>query len=237
MSETPTKPSTPVAPMSTVLVVDPDPRTRALLTQQLSSKDCTIVEAVDGLGAIRILGEREVRVLVTELYLRTNDDECLIHAVRRAKANRKTRIVAHTNRALAADRDWAMRAGADAYLIKPTRAERVRYVVARLCTTRGPNAAAPAERTGPIVRRDSLDAALNDVEAGKSAGTSSIVFGRTWWETLAEPQRAAFRKRAKKARVSLRSDSMLGNHFVEVRGPTRGDVGLSTERPESPYRR
>ena len=230
-------PSITSTPPTTVMIVDPDARARALLAQQLGVNGCTVIEAVDGLGALRILGERDVRVIVTELYLRTNEDECLIHAVRRAKAHRKTRIVAHTNRALAADRDWAMRAGADAYLIKPTRAERVRYVVARLSTMKGPNAMAPAERTGPIVRRDSLDTALAELEAAKSHGLASIVFGRTWWETLAEPQRVAFRKRAKKARVNLRSDSMLGNHFVEVRGPTRGDVGLSTERPESPYRR
>jgi len=52
----------------------------------------------------------------------------------------------------------------------------------------------------------------------------------------AKPARKARRKRAKKARVSLRSDSMIGTHFVEVRGPSRPEQALSTERPESPYR-
>jgi two-component system, chemotaxis family, chemotaxis protein CheY len=130
MPETKTS-STSSTPM-TVLLVDPDPRVRKSLAKQLRSDHCTIVEAADGLGALRILGERDVRVLVTELYVKTNGDECLIDAVRGAKANRKTRIVAHTDQSLSADREWAKRAGADAYLIKPSRAERVRYVVESL---------------------------------------------------------------------------------------------------------
>ena len=119
-----------------VLLVDPDARSRALLAQQLSSDRLTIVEAADGVGALRILGERDVRVVVTELYVQTDGDDYLVPSIRRAKAHRKTRIVAHTNRSLTADRDWAMRAGADAYLIKPTRADRMRYVVGRLSTER-----------------------------------------------------------------------------------------------------
>lgn len=225
----------PTAP--TILLVDPDPRARALLADQLRATGCALAEAADGPSAMRIVSGGGVALVVTELYLATGDDECLIHAVRREKDFRKTRIVAHTHRSLAADREWAMRAGADAYLIKPTRAQRVRYVVARLTTARGPKPAVPPTASGPIVRRDSLDAALLEIEAGTLTGTSSIVFGRTWWDALQPPLRQSYRKRARAARVNLRSDSMLSDHFVEVRGRSRDDVGLSTERPESPYRR
>ena len=130
-----------------------------------------------------------------------------------------------------------MRAGADAYLIKPTRPERLRYVVARLCTARGANSSVPATSTSPVTRRDTLEAALLELERGALKGTSSIVFGRAWWETLTPPQQTKFRKRAKKAGVNLRSDSVLGNHFVEVRGASAIEGTLSTERPESSYQR
>jgi hypothetical protein len=130
-----------------------------------------------------------------------------------------------------------MTAGADAYLIKPTRAERMRYVVSRLATVKGRNASVPETRSATIVRRDSLDAALAEVEAGKLTDTSSIVFGRVWWQALPKAQQSAFRRRARQARISLRSDSLMKNHFVEIRGRQRGDVGLSSEQPESPYRR
>jgi hypothetical protein len=128
-----------------------------------------------------------------------------------------------------------MRAGADAYLIKPTRAQRVRYVVARLMGDR-PGTQAPTNDAA-MIRRDSLEAALAELEGGGLADCSTIVFSRGWWEGLPVDERKKYRARAKKCGVNLRSDSMLANHFVEVRGASRTAVGLSTERPESPYRR
>jgi CheY-like chemotaxis protein len=220
-----------------VLLVDPDSRSRALLADQLKSLGCTILHANDGPTALRMVRSQRVKLVMTELYLQTGDDECLIHAIRRDRELRGTRTLAHTHRSLPADREWAMRAGADAYLIKPTRAERLRYVVGRLTTTRGSNASLPVTSNSAIVRRDSLDKALDELEDGGLAGTSTIVFSRVWWEQLTLPEQSSYRRRARRARINLRSDSMLGTHFVEVRGPARGERALSTERPESPYRR
>lgn len=220
----------------TILLVDPDPRSRALLAKQLASAGTVILQAEDGESAFKIVNERDVRLVVTELYLKTGEDDDLIHAIRRTKSLRRTRALAHTMFGTAVDRDWAMRVGADAYLIKPTRAERLRYVVTRLASTGAPSSL-PATSDSPVSRRDSLGVALADLEQGDLKGTSSIVFGRTWWQQLTPPQQSTYRKRAKRLGVSLRSDSMLSDHFVEVRGPSRSDQGLSTERPESPYRR
>jgi len=122
-----------------VLLVDPDARMRTLLAEQLTSIGCAVMQASDGDAAMQLINANEVRLVVTELYLRTGEDADLIHAIRRSKGLKRTRTMAHTSKATAADRDWAMRAGADAYLIKPTRAERFRYVVSRLATTKGAN--------------------------------------------------------------------------------------------------
>lgn len=224
---------------TTILLVDPDARARAFLAGQLKSLGYRILEAGDGPSAFRIATTERVKLVVTELYVATGDDADLINAIRCNKSLRKTRTLAHTHRSLPADREWALQVGADAYLIKPTRAERMRYVVARLTTGAAPVAprGPRLDERGAIVRRDSLDAALTEVEGGGLRGTSSIVFGRTWWERQTSAQQTTFRRRAKAARVSLRSDSMLKTHFVEVRGPARSEQGLSTERPESPYRR
>jgi two-component system chemotaxis response regulator CheY len=219
----------------TILLVDPDARVRALLSEQLATAECTVLQASDGVSALRHLAERDVRLVVTELYLKSGVDACLIHAIRRSKSWRRTRTIALTSHATAADRDWAMRAGADAFLIKPTRAERLRYVVNRLVSTRGPNASVPMAGIAPISRRDSLDVALNELEGGALDGSSAIVFSRGWWETLTRTQQTTYRKRAKRAGVNLRSDSLIGDHFVEVRG-TPASSPLKTERAESPYR-
>lgn len=220
----------------TVLLVDSDARNRALVAEQLATSECTVLQASDGMGALRHLGEREVRLVVTELYVRSGEDACLIHAIRRSKSWPRTRTIALTSHTTSADRDWAMRAGADAFLVKPTRAERLRYVVTRLVTTRGPNASVPMAGVAPISRRDSLDLALSELEGGSLTGSSAIVFSRLWWEQLSRTQQTTYRKRAKLAGVSLRSDSLIGAHFVEVRGGS-SQSALATERVESPYRR
>ena len=222
--------------VNTILLVDPDARTRTLIADQLKPLGYTILHATNGADALQLVVEHDVKLVVTELYLSTGDDECLVHAIRRDKSFRKTRTLVHTQRSTNADREWAMRAGADAYLIKPTRAERVRYVVARLTTTRGANAALPQTSSGSMVRRESLDVALTELEQGKLQGTHSIVFGRAWWMQLSSPRQSAYRRRAKRAHVHLRSDSMLGEYFVEVRGNAPEDRKFATERSESPYR-
>jgi CheY-like chemotaxis protein len=218
-----------------VLLVDADPSVRARLAEQLQPLGCTVLEAENGNGALRLLRENDVRVVLSELYLKTGEHDCLLQAVRRVRALQNTRTLAHTRHGTSPDRDWAMRAGADAYLIQPTRPDRLRYVVARLASGTSDSDSATASRAN-IERRDSLELALGDVERGSLDGTSSIVFSREWWSGLTPAQQGKYRKRAKQARVSLRSDSLLSNHFVEVRGPARREQGLSSERPESPYR-
>ena len=224
-------------PATRVLLVDPDLRTRALVARHLSTIGCEILQAGDGAAALDIVSRTTVKVVVTELYLPAGGKDDLIEAIRADRTLRHTRAMAHTHRCLAADRDWAMHAGADAYLIKPTRAERLRYVVSRLATTRGPNAKVAPTSDGIIQRLDSLEHALDDIEGGKLAGINSIVFGREWWESLPKAQQSRFRQRARARRVNLRSDALMTSHFVELRGASRTDVGLSSERPESPYRR
>lgn len=221
----------------TVLLVDADGRIRALLANQLLPLGCRVLHADNGASALDIVNKVDVRLVITELYVKAGADDDLVHAIRRDKSLRRTRTMVHTTRATAADRDWAMRAGADAYLIKPTRAERLRQVVSRLVTPRGANAKPPVTSMSPISRRDSLDGALVELERGELPGTSSIVFGRVWWTQVNRPQQAAFRKRAKRVGVTLHSDSMLGAHFVEVRGASSPEQALATERMESPYKR
>lgn len=217
-----------------VLLVDADAAVRNRLAEQLQPLGCTVLEAENGHGALRLLRENDIRVVLSEMYLKTGEHECLLQAVRGIKALQNTRTLAHTRHGKSPDREFAMRAGADAYLIQPTRPGRLRYVVARLANAKSDGESAPP--LGTIKRRDSLDLALGDVERGSLKGTSSIVFSREWWSGLTPAQQGKYRKRAKQARVSLRSDSLLSSHFVEVRGPARSEQGLSSERPESPYR-
>jgi hypothetical protein len=80
-----------------------------------------------------------------------------------------------------------------------------------------------------ITRRESLAQALDDVEAGTLAGVCTLVVSRSWWNALSLRDRKAFRTRAGRAGVTLRADSAMSVHFVEVRGDDSGPP-LSTER-------
>jgi hypothetical protein len=81
-----------------------------------------------------------------------------------------------------------------------------------------------------IVRRDTLEQALGELEAHTLEGASTVVVSRDWWDSLSAHEREAYRGRAERTSVALRADDSLSSHFVEVRG---GDEGppLSTEHP------
>jgi hypothetical protein len=81
-----------------------------------------------------------------------------------------------------------------------------------------------------IIRRDTLEQALGEVESGTLSGASSIVVSRNWWEHLSTGEQDAYRRRAARATIELRADETMSSHFVEVRS---GDESppLSTERP------
>lgn len=200
----------------TILVVDPNSETRAILARQLSSNNCSVLEAADGVSALRMLQDNDIGLVVSELYLKTGDSDCLIQAMRQNRV-RGTRTLAHTVYSKSPDRAWAKQWGASGYLVQPTRTKRLRHVVSELLKS----AAAPSTTTGSISRRDTLDQALGDIERDGQNGTLSIVFGAVWWNELTIAQRNAYRQRAIRARVGLRSDRLMNRHFVEVHGRGR----------------
>jgi CheY-like chemotaxis protein len=218
----------------TVLVAEPDARLRALLVGHLSPLGCTVLQAANGEAAFRLISERPINVVLSELYLATDAHDDLIRAIRSTKALRHTRAVAHTRRATTRDREWATSAGADAFLIYPTRAERLRYVVGRLASEKGARTAA-ATKSAPILRRSTLDKALLEQEQGDVKGMSTIVVGKTWWAQLSPAKQATYRKRAKKAGATLRSDALLGEDYVVVRHASRAELAAVAQLQASPY--
>lgn len=220
---------------STVLVAEPDERLRSLLVHHLTPLGYDVVQAADGDTALRHLSTHPASVVLCELYLTTTGHPDLIQAIRSNKSLVKTRVIAHTRRASPRDRDWATSAGADAFLIYPTRAERLRYVVGRLASEKGTRrASTPA--TSPVVRRRSLDKALQERENGGPTELSTIVVGKTWWSELGASSQSSYRKRAKNAGVTLRSDVLLGSDYVIVRKASRKEKKAVAATPASPYK-
>ena len=86
-----------------------------------------------------------------------------------------------------------------------------------------------------IVRRDTLEEALGEIEADRLTGASSIVVNLQWWTGLSIAEQEDYRLRADRAQIELVADDALSSHYVVVRGVDEGPA-LSTERPESRWR-
>jgi CheY-like chemotaxis protein len=214
----------------TVLVVDPDSQNRKVLAERLASAGFAVEQAGDGISALQLVRERDIRLVVSELYLKTGESDCLIQAVRQHRL-RGTRTLAHTVHRKAADLAWAKQWGASGFLIQPTASERLQRAVTQLLGT------GPSARSATQSRRDTLDGALAEIERGDLPHTSSIVLSRSWWSDLSSTERNGFRMRAKRVRVSLRSDSMMSRSFVELRAGPRIKVARTARKAgASPYR-
>lgn len=220
-------------PTQTILVVDSNAETRATLTRQLASTGRTVLEAADGRRALEIVRNSKVRLVVSELFLKTGESDCLIQAIRQNRVH-GTRTLAHVANAKSSDREWAKRWGAFGFLIQPAQPERLQYVVSRLLTR--PKARS-LRRMARLARRETLDGALTEIERGKLRGTSSIVVGKSWWSDLTDSQRNAFRSRARHLKVALRADAMMSSNFVELRGAVRPKLSIQSGAKPSPYRR
>lgn len=202
-----------------VLIADTDAAVRRDISSELSAMGLTVFEAADGQSALRTVEENDIRVVVCELYFKTERERDLITAIRGNRTLRDTRTVVHTRFKTSTDRDWARDAGADAYLIRPVLSGRLRDVVARVATLRRPRVAGVAGNgsNGKTPSRKSLDLALQQIESGTDRETKSIIVGHAWWTGLTSAEQSPYRKRAKKLGARLLSNTRLTGDAVEVR--------------------
>lgn len=120
----------------TILLAEPDARLRETWRAGLAAMGFQIFESADGAAALRIALRSEVNLLITELYLVSGAERCLVRATRREPGLRRIKILVASDHDTTDDRHWALAAGADAYLIKPVPLGRMLQVSARLATSR-----------------------------------------------------------------------------------------------------
>ena len=120
----------------TVLIVDPNDTSRKNLRTTLESEGYTVVESERSDHAFDMVNRSEVALVVTELYLPTGDDRCLVRAIRQSSALRRTKVLAYTDQGRKADRAWAIEEGANGYVLKQSGPARLLEVVARMARSR-----------------------------------------------------------------------------------------------------
>ena len=130
-----------------ILLAEPDSKSRSLLRRGLEGVGHSVMEASSGRSAFQMALQSEIALLVTELYLATDAERCLVRAIGQASGLRRMKVLAYTSHAASTDREWALRAGADAYLVKPTPLGRLLQVAGLLASSRS-----PARRAGATAR-------------------------------------------------------------------------------------
>ncbi|HEY4866499.1 MAG TPA: response regulator transcription factor [Candidatus Dormibacteraeota bacterium] len=99
-----------------ILVVDDDPKIVALVRAYLVSAGFEVITAQDGAEALRLIREREPRLVVLDLMLPEVDGFEVTRDVRRWS---RVPILMLTARSSVGDRIGGLREGADDYLVKP----------------------------------------------------------------------------------------------------------------------
>jgi CheY-like chemotaxis protein len=108
-----------------VLVVDDDPRVRALLVLSLLTNGYTVREAADGFDALLELAQGTPDVMVMDLSMPRIDGFAVLEALHEKGATADLRIVVHTSEDDPASVERAARLGIDEYFLKPIDPEAV----------------------------------------------------------------------------------------------------------------
>jgi CheY-like chemotaxis protein len=119
-----------------VLVVDPDPDTRALYRDVFHANGWDVVEGADGREALAKALARPPALVVTEIRLPFLDGYALCDILRRDRATTTVPILVVTADSRSAGAAGARRVGANAVLLKPTTPEQVLAETQRLLSDR-----------------------------------------------------------------------------------------------------
>jgi len=118
---------------TTLLVVEDSPTMRQLLAFSLRRlKDCRIIEAVDGVDALKKLTTERVDLVITDINMPMMDGLKLIAVIRGNARTKTLPIIIVTTEGAEEDRKRGLELGADAYIPKPIHPSELLRTVAAL---------------------------------------------------------------------------------------------------------
>ncbi len=115
-----------------ILVVDDDSITRKLLGMYLKSKGYEVEYAENGLEALEKLGQVEINIVLTDLNMPYMDGIEFTRNMKTEPNYSHIPVLMVTTEADSDEKERAIQAGADAYLVKPVTAEQINETVRRL---------------------------------------------------------------------------------------------------------
>jgi len=102
-----------------VLIVEDQADVRELIRITLELEDFDLHEAADGQGALRLLASLKPDLVLSDVMMPGIDGLELCRRVKADAGLRHTKVVLLSARGRAEDRAAGVKAGADAYLVKP----------------------------------------------------------------------------------------------------------------------
>ncbi|HHN64584.1 MAG TPA: response regulator [Nitrospirae bacterium] len=115
-----------------ILVVDDDSVTRKLLGMYLKSKGYEVTYAENGLDALEKLGQTDVNIVLTDLNMPYMDGIEFTRSMKKEPLYSHIPVLMVTTEADKDEKERAMQAGADAYLVKPVTADQINETVRML---------------------------------------------------------------------------------------------------------
>lgn len=113
-------------PTFSALVVDDSPPMRKMIVFALSRiRGLDLVEADDGVDALRKLAGRRFNLIITDINMPIMDGLKLVKRVRSDPVHKDTPIIIITTEGSQEDRQRALQLGANAYITKPIQAPQV----------------------------------------------------------------------------------------------------------------
>jgi len=118
--------------MKTVLLIDDDSATRAILARHLKLNGWAVVEAGDGESGLRLARKHLPSAILCDLLIPRGNGFQVCAGIRNDGALRRTLLIAMSGRDYVANRLAALEAGADEFLVKPFDPEVVLNLLRRL---------------------------------------------------------------------------------------------------------
>jgi two-component system chemotaxis response regulator CheY len=119
----------------TFLVVEDSPTMRQLISFSLKRfEGCRIVEAVDGVDALKKLSTDKVDMILTDINMPVMDGHGLVKLLRRNEKTRHIPIIVITTEGAEKERAQLLRTGANAFISKPIQSSKLIRTITALMT-------------------------------------------------------------------------------------------------------
>lgn len=122
------------------LIVEDSPTMRQLLAFSLRRfKGCKIIEAIDGVDALKKLASEKVDMILADINMPVMDGLKLITIIRQNPKMKDLPIIIITTEGAEEDRQRGLKLGANAYISKPVQANHLIKVITDLLNSRKKN--------------------------------------------------------------------------------------------------